>query len=74
MKDLVFQPTVEVLYGAAFCNAQDMARLQQAFFSFESGFELAASPVPHALQRTFCAARSCLLASFRQVNTPHIQC
>ncbi len=71
VKDLVFQPTVEVLYGAAFCQAQDMARLQQAFFSFESGFELAASPVPHALQGTFCAARSHLLTSFRQGNTPH---
>ena len=66
VKDLVFRPTVEVLYGAAFCQAQDMARLQQAFFSFESGFELAASPVPHVLQRAFCAARSHLLTSFRQ--------
>ena len=71
VKDTVFRPTVEVLYGAAFCQAQDMARLQQAFFSFESGFELAASPVPHALQRAFCAARSHLLTSFRQGNTPH---
>ena len=68
---MVFRPTVEALYGAAFCQAQDMARLQQAFFSFESGFELAASPVPHALQRAFCAARSHLLTSFRQVNTSH---
>lgn len=73
LKDLVFQPTVEVLYGLAFCRAQDMARLQQAFFSFESGFELAASPVPHVLQRAFCAARSYLLTSFRQVSTPRIQ-
>ena len=27
VKDMVFQPTVEVLYGSAFVTAQDMAHL-----------------------------------------------
>ena len=71
IKDMVFQPTVELLYGGAFVAGQeDMARLQQAFFDFEAGFELAASPVPHVLQFNFCAARRYLLACFRQVATP----
>lgn len=70
VKDLVFGPTVEVLYGAAFVAAQDMARLQRAFFDFEAGFELAASPVPHMLQRRFCAARRQLLTVFRQERGP----
>lgn len=71
IKDMVFQPTVELLYGAAFVAGQeDMARLQQAFFDFEAGFELAASPVPHVLQCNFCAARRYLLSCFRQVATP----
>ena len=73
VKDLVFEPTVEVLYGAAFVAAQDMARLQQAFFDFEAGFELAASPVPHMLQRSFCSARRHLLNVFRQ-DTPPCGC
>ena len=71
IKDMVFQPTVELLYGAAFVAGQeDMAQLQQAFFDFEAGFELAASPVPHVLQCNFTAARRYLLACFRQVATP----
>lgn len=71
IKDMVFQPTVELLYGAAFVAAQkDMMRLQQAFFEFEAGFELAASPVPHVLQCTFCAARRDLLACCRRAANP----
>ena len=70
VKDLVFGPTVEVLYGAAFVAAQDMERLQQAFFDFEAGFELAASPVPHLLQRSFCSARRHLLKMLRQKPPP----
>ena len=70
VKDLVFGPTVGVLYGAAFVTAQDMARLQQAFFDFEAGFELAASPVPHLLQRSFCSARRHLLTVFRLERPP----
>ena len=66
IKNLVFEPTVKMLYGGAFVAAQDMVRLQQAFFDFEAGFELAASPVPHTLQRSFCSARTHLLTVFRQ--------
>lgn len=65
VRDVVFQPTVEVLYGTAFVAAQDMAHLQRAFFDFEAGFELAASPVPHIVQRPFSAARKHLLAVLR---------
>ena len=70
VKEMVFGPTVEVLYGAAFAAAQDMPRLQRAFFDFEAGFELAASPAPHWLQRSFCAARRHLLTVFRQERAP----
>ncbi|EFN50765.1 hypothetical protein CHLNCDRAFT_142513 [Chlorella variabilis] len=41
-------------------------RLQQTFFVFEAGFELAASPVPHLLQPRFLAARRRLLAALRE--------
>ncbi|KAG2434321.1 hypothetical protein HYH02_012343 [Chlamydomonas schloesseri] len=37
-------------------------RLARDFFAFEDGFELAASPVPHALQPEFTGARRRLLA------------
>lgn len=68
VKDLVYAPTVEVLYGKASLAANDILTLQQAFFEFEAGFELAASPVPHILQRKFCAARRHLLQAFRQAR------
>ena len=51
VKDLVFHPTVAVLFGDALCERHGSARLQEAFFAFEAGFELAASPVPHWMQR-----------------------
>ncbi|KAG2423055.1 hypothetical protein HXX76_015571 [Chlamydomonas incerta] len=38
-------------------------RLARDFFAFEDGFELAASPVPHAFQPEFTAARRRLLAA-----------
>ena len=46
------------------CSAQAQ-RLQDAFFAFEAGFELAASPVPHLLQPRFLAARRALLRALR---------
>lgn len=46
------------------CSAQAQ-RLQDAFFAFEAGFELAASPVPHLLQPRFLAARRTLLRALR---------
>jgi hypothetical protein len=65
MKDLLFRPTVAALFGEAFCARHGAAALQDAFFAFEAGFELAASPLPQALQRRFCAARRALLRAFR---------
>ncbi|PRW32663.1 24-hydroxycholesterol 7-alpha-hydroxylase [Chlorella sorokiniana] len=41
-------------------------RLQDAFFAFEGGFEMAASPLPHLLQPRFLAARRTLLAALRE--------
>ena len=46
------------------CSAR-AAALERDFFAFEAGFELAASPVPHALQPRFLAARRRLLAALR---------
>ena len=65
LRDLLFYPTVAVLFGEPFCDRHGPARLQQALFAFEAGFELAASPVPHCLQPGFCRARRTLLAAFR---------
>ena len=65
VKDLVFHPTVEVLFGDAFCVRHGSARLQEAFFTFEASFELAASPVPHWAQPGFRRARQTLLAAFK---------
>lgn len=39
--------------------------LQQDFFAFEEGFELAASPLPHMFQPKFLAARRRLVAALR---------
>ncbi|KAL4421354.1 hypothetical protein ABPG75_010645 [Micractinium tetrahymenae] len=41
-------------------------RLQEDFFAFEEGFELAASPVPHLLQPRFLAACRRLVAALRE--------
>lgn len=50
---------------ASAAAAAAAARLQQAFFAFEEGFELAASPVPHLFQPAFLAARRRLVAALR---------
>ncbi len=65
VKEVLFAPTVQALFGAEFCSRHGPAALADAFFGFESGFELAASPLPHILQRSFSASRSRLLANFR---------
>ncbi|EIE20039.1 hypothetical protein COCSUDRAFT_83555 [Coccomyxa subellipsoidea C-169] len=65
VKEVLFAPTVQALFGAEFCSRHGPAALADAFFKFESGFELAASPLPHILQRSFSASRARLLASFR---------
>ena len=65
IKASLFPPVARLLYGRAFVAAHGSAALQKAFYAFEETFELAASPVPHAFQRRFCAARRFLLSAFR---------
>ena len=70
---------IEMLFGAAFLKRHSSRGVPQeasfkrhgqadvltAFATFESGFELAASPVPHWLQPTWCTSRAWLLSAFR---------
>ncbi|KAA6426780.1 MAG: cytochrome P450, partial [Trebouxia sp. A1-2] len=65
IKDILFQAAVESVFGSAFLQWHGTAQLQKAFFAFEKGFELAASPVPHFFQPSFCKARQTLLQAFR---------
>lgn len=65
IKQILFPAAVESLFGAAFLHHHGSKRLQKAFFAFEAGFELAASPVPHFLQPSFCQGRRALLEAFR---------
>lgn len=65
VKDILFPSAVESLFGHSFLQHHTTAHLQQAFFAFEAGFELAASPVPHLVQRSFSKARRQLLQAFR---------
>lgn len=62
----VFPAVARLLYGHAFVAAHGSAALRDAFYDFEETFELAASPVPHFLQRRFCRARHFLLTAFRR--------
>ena len=65
IKDILFPAAVQSIFGAAFLQCHGTAELQKAFFAFEEGFELAASPVPHLLQPSFSKARQTLLQAFR---------
>jgi cytochrome P450 len=69
VQSLLFPAAVEALFGPAFLQCHGAPALQAAFFEFEGGFELAASPVPHLLQPRFRRARAALLraltASYR---------
>jgi cytochrome P450 len=62
---LLFPAAVEALFGPALLAAHGARRLADVFQTFDRGFELAASPVPHLFQPAFCAARSALLAALR---------
>ena len=66
VKRLLFDSVAALLFGEAFLEAHGCGKLRAAFFDFEEEFELAASPLPHALQPRFCRARSTLLAAFRR--------
>ncbi|KAJ9527737.1 hypothetical protein QJQ45_000431 [Haematococcus lacustris] len=84
VRRLVFLASVEVLFGAPFMDslawdssgglAEGPLALEAAFFSFEAGFELAASPVPHMFQPGFIQARSQLLAWLRAAHSHNLFC
>ncbi|KAK9821864.1 hypothetical protein WJX74_006795 [Apatococcus lobatus] len=57
---------IKMLFGSAFLEEHGPENVLRAFATFESGFELAASPVPHWLQRGWCKSRAWLLSAFRQ--------
>lgn len=67
-KRLLFEPTFAALFGARCCGRHRVDQLQRAFFRVEAGFELAASPLPHLLQRGFLSCREKLLSAFRQAS------
>ncbi|KAK9852608.1 hypothetical protein WJX84_003407 [Apatococcus fuscideae] len=56
---------IKMLFGSAFLEEHGPENVLRAFATFESGFELAASPVPHWLQRGWCKSRAWLLSAFR---------
>ena len=65
VKRLMFAAALDTLFGPHFGQLHGAAALQRAFHNFDDGFELAASPVPHALQLRFTRARRALLEAFR---------
>ena len=65
IKQILFPAALKSIFGAAFLDSHGSEHLQKAFFAFEEGFELAASPVPHFLQPSFCRGRRALLEAFR---------
>ena len=69
IKKILFPAALESLFGSTFLRHHGSEHLQKAFFAFEEGFELAASPVPHFLQPPFCKGRRALLEAFRLAAT-----
>lgn len=67
LEELLWEAAVPALFGARFW-ARGARALRPAFAAFEAGFELAASPLPHALQPRFRAARRALLEALRRVT------
>lgn len=65
VKAALFDTVARLLFGREFVAAHGVKALRAAFFDFEEAFELAASPLPHALQPRFCGARHTLLGAFR---------
>jgi len=62
----LWDAAVPALFGPRFWARAGGGALRPAFAAFEAGFELAASPLPHALQHGFCAARRRLLTALRR--------
>ena len=67
LEELLWEASVPAVFGARFWARAGGAALRPMFAAFEAGFELAASPLPHALQPRFCAARRALLEALRRV-------
>ena len=65
IKKILFPAALKSIFGAAFLDSHGSEPIQKAFFAFEEGFELAASPLPHFLQPSFCQGRQALLEAFR---------
>lgn len=65
VKGLTFRSSVDALFGPRFLKELGGGGLQDTFWRFEQGFEMAASPLPHVLQPTFRHARASLLEAFR---------
>lgn len=65
LEALLWEAAVPALFGQRFWARSGGPALRPAFAAFEAGFELATSPLPHALQPGFRAARRTLLAALR---------
>ena len=61
------EAAVPALFGARFWARAGAPRCGRRLRRSEAGFELAASPLPHALQPRFRAARRALLEALRRV-------
>ena len=62
---VMFEAAVATVFGGAFLQRHDWRKLQASFHTFETSFELAASPVPHLCLPSFRHARKHLLNAFR---------
>ena len=65
IKTVLFPAAMETLFGPAFLQEHGADSLAEAYFAFDGGFELAASPVPQWVQPRWCKARRTLLRAFR---------
>lgn len=68
LEELLWEAAVPALFGARFWARAGGRALRPMFAAFEAAFELAASPLPHALQPRFRAARHALLEALRRVK------
>lgn len=66
----MFGGAVSTIFGEEFVKRVGEGTLRAHFQTFESGFELAASPLPLLFQPAFCRARGALLAALRHL--PHL--
>ena len=62
---LMFEAAVATIFGDPFLKRHGWETLEASFHTFESMFELAASPMPHIFMPGFRKCRAHLLAAFR---------